>query len=478
MSKAGSQLENPLEPAGSSERAPGDFCDLKLAEARAAAEQSGPGAAIECLRLTLVQSPEFVAGWQQLADWYRVLQDHDGLLEATEQLAHLQPDDAPSLAAYGEALARCGRRADAEQQFALALQLDGGFTFAGFWLFDLLLTEERFADAKRILERLRAHGAGGPFVLARQTQLSAATGDRPLAKQHLAAICLGEGDIRWPLNAAARAFRSAGWRFDLREILEASLRKPDVHPEVGALWMRVSVMDGCVPSDFELRELADRHAAGRQAIATIGDALCETGHGQQAVDFVLRNRDWLREPTLFWGMGSFVLASQQQYRHVLSWMADWRDRDDAEAWMLFNLVEAMRAIGDDAQARQVGEHALTLAPDHAHDLHRIWLVFDRPFEQPDLLEYVGTATLPETLSDGPRFLYALASAMFDAGVAGHRQLPFAHVRDRVSRAIESYRPHLKREPGHRRVLMKTIRQIAACYDGWTPRMWRLFRRFY
>lgn len=468
----------PIESRQAGEIPSEQFLELKLLEAQTLADEAGPGAAMEALRAALREAPNFATGWQQLADWYRALKDGDGLLEATGHLARLQPGDAASLAAHGEALAQVGQRVQAEQFFALALQLDGASTFAGFWLFDLLFAEQRLSDADRILARLRQHGADGPFLFGREAQLAAALDDKDAANEKLTAICLSEGDIRWPLHAAAQALRKAGWRFDVRGVLEATLQQPNVNPEAGVLWMRVTVADGSLPTDFDLRELASCNAAGLQALATIGEALRESGHAAQAVDFVLRNQQWLREQTALWGMGGYVLATELQYREVIGWMSDWQQRSDAAAWMLFNLVEALRAMGDDATARRVGQYALTLPPDHAHDLHRLWLAFDRPFEQPELLEYVATAISPDGLSDGAAFLHTLVTAMFDAGVAGHSQLPFGTVRSNLHQAIEKYRLQLKRERGHRRVLHKAIRQIAACYDGWTPRLWSLSKWIY
>jgi tetratricopeptide (TPR) repeat protein len=460
------------------EVSPEQLSELKLLEAQTLANEAGPGEAIEALRAALREFPDFVAGWQQLAEWYGSLGDGDGLLEATEQLAKLKPDDPASLSAYGDALARAGERAQAEQHFALALQLDGSSTFAGFWLFDLLFAEQRFADADRILERLRQHGVDGPFLFGREAQLAAASDDKETANEKLSAICQCEGDIRWPLNAAAQALRKAGWRFDVRDVLEAAMQQPGVNPEAGSQWMRVVIADGGLPTDVELRELASRDAAGLQAVATLGEALLDTGHSQQAIEFVLRNQNWLRESTALWGMGGYVLATETRYREAVRWMSDWRKRSDVEAWMLFNLVEALRATDDDATARQVSEHALTLPPDHTHDLHRLWLAVDRPFEQPELLEYAATAIATEGLSNGAAFLHSLVAAMFEAGVAGHRQLPFDAVRAKLEAAVSNYRAQLKREPGHRRVLRKAIRQISACYDGWAPKLWRLTSRLY
>ena len=471
------------EPAAAEQREAGEvsseqLSELKLLEAQTLADEAGPGEAIEALRIALQEFPEFVPGWQQLAEWYGKLNDGEGLLKATEQLARLKPDDPASLSAYGDALARAGERAQAEQHFALALQLDGASKFAGFWLFDLLFAEQRFADADRILKRLRQHGITGPFLAGREAQLAAASGDKETAYQKLTAICQCEGDIRWPLNAAAQALRQAGWRFDLRSVLETAMQLPGANPEAGSLWMRIVVADSGLPTDVELRELALRDAAGLQAVATLGEALRESGHAQQAVDFVLRNQHWLRESTSLWGMGGYVLATELRYREAVDWMSDWRNRSDVEAWMLFNLVEALRATGDDATARQISEHALTLPLDHTHDLHRLWLAFDRPFEQPELLEYVATAISTAGLVDGAAFLHALVAAMFEAGVAGHRQLPFDAVRAKVETAVSNYRSQLRREPAHRRVLRMAVRQIAACYDGWAPKLWRLSTALY
>ncbi|MHC4876127.1 MAG: tetratricopeptide repeat protein [Planctomycetota bacterium] len=451
---------------------------LRLVEAQNLATRSGPGAAIETLLSTVREHADFAAGWQQLADWYRSLHDDEGLLAATGQLAALRPDEAAALAAHGEALARVGRRNDAERYFHRALKLDPGSTFAGFWLFDLLLEEQRLTESGRILESLRQHVSDDPFLLGREAQLAAALDDKDRANDRLTRICLSPGDVRWPLHAAAQALRKVGWRYDVREVLEAALKQPNVNSDAGSLWMRVTILDGHMPEDSELRELAGRNAAGLQAVATIGEAFQEAGHTDQAVEIVLRNRQWLRERTELWGMGGYVLAGALRYHDVIAWMSDWRGRSDVAAWMLVNLVEAQRAMGDDAAAREVSEFALTLPPDHGHDLHRIWLAFDRPFEQPELLEYVAMAVSPDSLSDGARFLQSLVAAMFSAGVGGGSQRPFDDVRSQIDAAISRYGAALKRERGHRRILRESIQQITACYDDWTPRLWGLKRWLY
>ncbi len=460
------------------ELSPTQLLELRLLKAQNLATEAGPGPAIEALLSTVREHADFADGWQQLADWYRSLGDSAGLLEATGQLATLRLDDAATLAAHGEALARVGKRNDAERLFDRALKLDATSTFAGFWLFDLLFEEQRLTEAGRILKTLKEHASGDPFLLGREAQLAAALDDKDSANDRLSEICLSPGDVRWPLHAAAHALRKAGWRYDVREVLEAVLERPNVNPDAGSLWMRVTILDGHMPEDIELRELSNRNAAGLHAVATIGEAFEEAGHSDHAVEFVLRNQQWLRERVELWGMGGYVLARALRYRDVVAWMSDWRERLDAAAWMLVNLVEAYRATGDDAAAREVSQHALTLPPDHGHDLHRIWLAFDRPFEQPELLEYVATAVSPDSLSDGVRFLQSLVTAMFDAGVGGGSQRSFDDVRSQVDAAISEYGLQLKRERGHRRMLRETIQQITACYDGWTPRLWSVKRWLY
>jgi hypothetical protein len=62
------------------------------------------------------------------------------------------------------------------------------------------------------------------------------------------------------------------------------------------------------------------------------------------------------------------------------WLADWRDRSEAEAWMLVNLVRSLRAHGRDAEAGEAGRTALARPYDTTFSEHARWLALDAALE--------------------------------------------------------------------------------------------------
>src|SRR5688500_8437006 len=92
--------------------------------------------------------------------------------------------------------------------------------------------------------------------------------------------------------------------------------------------------------------------------------------------FVQRNDSWMRNTTFTWGTAGYVLCAARDYRGTTEWMADWRERSDAEPWMLVNAVEGFQATGREREAAEVTQFGLTLPPGYGQHLMEMWKGID------------------------------------------------------------------------------------------------------
>jgi hypothetical protein len=92
--------------------------------------------------------------------------------------------------------------------------------------------------------------------------------------------------------------------------------------------------------------------------------------------YVRDNERWLREDTVNWGSVGYAMTLARDWPSSLSWAEDWKSHSEARPWMLVNVSEIFRACGRSADGAEVNQHALTLPPDHAHNLHELWLAWD------------------------------------------------------------------------------------------------------
>ena len=81
----------------------------------------------------------------------------------------------------------------------------------------------------------------------------------------------------------------------------------------------------------------------RQPFVRRGSSRLE--HGFLLWRLLHRHRSWLTKDDQAWGTVGYTLTSMRRRRAVVKWLASWRDRPNAEPWMLSNLVVALRNLG-------------------------------------------------------------------------------------------------------------------------------------
>ena len=457
--------------------------ELRAREAWIAAEQGRIEDAIAAMRAAVADEPNFYGGWHRLADWLRERQDAAAYLEAAKALVRIDPQYELSYGYLGEALLLNGDRRGAREAYRRAFELAPTYEFAGFSLFDLQLEDEQLDDAEKALGVLRAH-VGGAFTAAREIQLARRLGDRVLVRQKFEEICRSNHESPWPLQEAVNEVYRAGWPEIASDVLGEALNAPDVNPQVGDQWVRVRVHEGDWNCHTRLNELAQRGEIGRQATYTWlelaaqagapgnGSAWSRTSARRRIGAFISANREWLRADTFFWGTVGYALTMMKQYHAAAEWMADWRDRADAEPWMLANAAEGLREAGQTAEAAEVSRFALSLPADNGTPLHHLWLASDEVLAgELDSARSRLVGVDPTALDEDYRFLHMLISTMleFAEAPAADRRRALRAARQRLLAASSGYAA-LSREKARRRFYRSCVRQIAA-QSGAAARLW-------
>lgn len=433
--------------------------------------------AVAQLRAVLEADPMLASGWQMLADWQGDLGDHTAALNAARMMVRLNPYEAIPLGYLAEALLRTDARAEAKAAFGRAFEIDPAYLFAGMWLFDLQLDDDERDAAAQTLDRLR-QSETGPFLQARAVRLAARQGDMATALPALRSICLDECDSDWPLRTACQAFCDADWLTELDNLLDEMLDQPDVYPEVGTLWAERQQALGRDPSAERLPQLLlTRGRVGERAVYAWVKGLIRAGEPGPLRRFVRRNRHWLRESTYGWGAVGFGWTSLHDWKNAVRWLSDWRERSDAQPWMLVNVAEALRVYRRDAEAADVSRHALQIPPGHGVELHRLWLAVDdfvagRYAEADQVVQAID----PQSLDADYRLLHTLLTCSLDIAQAEPAERParFTMVRRDINAAVAGYRI-LRFEPARRRFYFHCLKQIARHVRTPAARLWSLWR---
>jgi hypothetical protein len=216
-----------------------------------------------------------------------------------------------------------------------------------------------------------------------------------------------------------------------------------------------------------------RRAADLAATGAGGEARA----ARAAVYEVLRARaDQLRGDVSLWGTAGYALHTMRDYRRVVGWMADWRERPDAEGWMLVNVAEARRALGNDAEGHEINARGLAVSPfGNPRGIHTLWLAADAVFAgDPASARQMLNAEDFSRLGPAYQFLREMLEATLAVLLAGDRRSAFPEARSRVAAAVAAH-PDFERDGELRALYRRCVRLISRSGVGLRGRIWSLTR---
>jgi tetratricopeptide (TPR) repeat protein len=445
------------------------------------AERGNFDTAMSKMRAALADDSDYYWGWQRLADWTRNHDSPERYLEAAEAMVRLSPESAFAAAYRGEARLKAGDRDGAREEFRRAHRLSPEYGFAAFELFDLELSDGQHDAASTLLDALKTHNPG-EFVDLREVQLCLATRDLERASTVLAQLCRAPlADSEWPLSASVTAFVESGFAKWAESILEKALDEQGTHPAVGYLWAERCAARKHWKLDRRLEQLRQtRPAVGQRATFGFFQALGRARLASSIRRGIRRHRSALTAETQCWGIAGYCLIAVNCHRENVEWLSDWADRPDVAPWMLSNLAQSLRAVGNESEASRVSRFAVTLKRESATSGHELWLILDDLMAGPcpDASDRIGRLDRSILKDADDVYLLGLATILADL-----RQSPPESRRKAGSIAAREIAALGRRSPVSRDLFLilggryrQAIAMIAEAKGGISGKFWWLWRR--
>ena len=175
------------------------------------ARRGNYAAAIPPMQKLVSVDPDYVWGWQQLAEWYNETGRTENFLEAAGELVRLRPEHPMPLTMRGEAKLQTGDRDGGKTDLREALRSNPRYAPAAAMLFDACLADGELRDARSALAVLQEH-LEGPEVGVKQIKYSVKSGDADAAMETFREICKHDGETSPAVfHVTLAEFRDAGW---------------------------------------------------------------------------------------------------------------------------------------------------------------------------------------------------------------------------------------------------------------------------
>lgn len=347
-------------------------------------QQGNQQQAIQDMESILEKDPDYAWACFQLLQWLRTLpEEKEKCLKRAQRCTEQFPRNPIGFGYLGDILMSLGRKTEAKQAYAHAVQLDDSSGYALMNLFDEQLADGDDEEAAETLKLLKkeSHDA---FVAARVVQLACRSNSAESMREaefQFHSICLNAPrDNNWPIDAATEALWEANRTAILKQTLLEVVKLPDVHPYAVVMLIRViGFLDGLDWAENQLVNEKQRNPAlTKQLYEGLFSYLDRKGNREQLHQFVKRHHQSLQADTELWGMTASAMLDQDPVhgaRHTLTWMKDYEQRTDAAPEMLLTLILAAIARKEWTLAHQVCHSALALPPDRFRMLLQTWAAF-------------------------------------------------------------------------------------------------------
>lgn len=434
--------------------------------------------AISLMKQVVADEPTFVLGWRQLAAWYDATGRTRECLDAAEQFVKLEPTNAVAYVYRGEARKAVGDRRGSLADFQKAFEIDPSFEAAGLNLIAEQLAASDVDGAAATLTALREH-ADGPVVRLRGVQVACRQGEFDQALMHFRALASDPMASAAILRDAVMAFDGEGWGAKVTPELRDLAFSDDANPSLAGLWAERAVASGTTDAIADrLPSLLQQNPdAGREVVLAYVWALAEAGKPVQST--VQLHGEILRADDAAWARAGGALVAGGHFGMAVAWLADWREREGVEAWMLRPLTVAYRSQDQDDKAIEVCRAAVRIGgPDEQLSDFRSWLALDlalsgQTADASSAASRVDSVLVP----DGTRLVLALAEALVIVQRAGPgaKGSAFAEAKDHL-RAASAACASKDTPAGAGRAYRKVAARIAADAGTLGAKLWALCQR--
>jgi hypothetical protein len=275
------------------------------------------------------------------------------------------------------------------------------------------------------------------------------------------------------------AFDSEGWGPKLTAELKDLAFVDGADPDVAGLWAERMVEAGSIDTvaDRLPELLAHDPDSGREAVLAYARALVTAGKPVQGT--IQKYSEVLRADDSSWARAGEILVSGGNLALAVAWLADWREREELEAWMLRPLTTALRSLDQDDKAIEACRAAVRVGgPDDQLADFRAWLALDfalsgQAEEAGAQLGRIDAVLVP----DGTRLVLALTESVLmvmRAGPAG-KAAAFSEAKEHLKAAASSVAAK-DVPPGAGRAYRKVVSRLAADAGTLPAKFWALWQR--
>ncbi len=345
-------------------------------------------------------------------------------------------------------------------------------------MIDELLAENDIETASKTLARLQEH-IGGPYVRLRAVRLATKTHDADTAQTQFRLMCSDAEAPYLLLSKAVEAMTEAGWGPAADHVLGEAIEDDESVIHVGRLWVERHALRSDSPFEMKLPGLIARGAIGREALFAAIDALAKPMSADRLHHCISQHGDLLRETDRGWAKVGQALVDIRDYKVAAAWMADWRERDVAEPWMLLSAVISFRMLDRMTEAYDVSYKALPLPADETTSDHQTYVALEdalngRTAAAQSLLSEIEA----DELDDVPRLFFALAESLVavQSAAPSARATSFRNAKLKVEDAIASYAPR-DADPDLARTYRRWTDRLARDGKTITTQLWGLWKRF-
>jgi tetratricopeptide (TPR) repeat protein len=460
---------------------------LRVRAAWIEAQRGNLPRAVALANEALTEHPEHYGGWQLLSEWCLQLQRGDEAVQAAEKMAALAPMEPVPLGYLGDLKLRFGDSPGAKAAFHRAFALDPDYEYAGFQLFQVQLADKEFDAAARTLAVLSRRSADHR-ARACSIRLATARGDLERAQSLFRELCDDGQATDFSFDAAINALENRLSRKAVDRLVEQRLSQPGPPPALAEVWVERQTSRNCWRLHSRLAALRAEADTGRRAVIRYLDQLGKAyQRAREKQDILLparlrfhfrrlmrRHSGWLRQDVQGWGKVGYVLAVMGRPRPVVEWLADWRERPDAESWMLNNLIVMLHRLKRHDEAFEVIRHAVALRHgDDLFEVFSVWAAFEEAVRGNLAKAQQHLAALPtESVNEHRRPAQLMTQLLIELKRAAikERSTLFKTARATLRSAFSGRRP-FNAEPYAREAYLRLMREVAPDLGGLGPRLW-------
>ena len=324
--------------------------------------------AIPPMQALVAVDPDYLWGWQQLAEWYNDVGKPESFLEVTSELMRLRPDSPLHLMMRGDAKIQTGDREGGKSDLREALRLHAGYSPAAVVLFDTCLQDGEYREARTALAVLQEH-LNGPEVVVKQIQYAARTNDAEAATRGFRELATtpGEGPPVF-LQMALTEMNGLDAGEKAAEILrEAWEDTAEFNPWAPVFWMetpdgeqaddevRLAACDALIKQYPQFLSGHDRRAEILTNLGRYDDALTACQPPAFAPPYPLTLR----------GRAAWVEAQRDNREVAAAQMAAILAEDGDYSWGWRQLTTWYEALGRERDRLDAADHLVRLNPGDA-----------------------------------------------------------------------------------------------------------------